>query len=87
MRPLSSWLAEYDESHRNPTNERLHWVCVPLIALAVMGLLASIPLPGGSPLLNLASIGVLATLAYYAALSVRLAAGMLLAFAALGLLL
>jgi hypothetical protein len=28
-RTLAQWLAEYGESHKNPTNKLLHWICVP----------------------------------------------------------
>jgi uncharacterized membrane protein YGL010W len=82
MRSLDQWLAEYADSHRNPTNKWLHYLCVPLIQLAVMGLLWSVPVPAAvgarMPLLNWASIAMLAGLFYYAALSMRLAFGMLL---------
>ena len=39
MRSVSDWLAEYGTSHQHPTNKLLHWICVPPIVLAVMGLL------------------------------------------------
>ncbi len=87
MRTLASWLAEYDESHRNPTNKLLHWLCVPVIVLAVLGLLASIPVPGRSPVLNVASACALAALAYYLTLSRSLTGGMLAVFGLLGLVL
>ena len=45
MRPVQSWLDEYGESHGHPVNKTLHWACVPLIMLAVIGLLWSIPVP------------------------------------------
>ncbi|MDZ7899102.1 MAG: Mpo1-like protein [Arcicella sp.] len=31
MKTINQWLAEYGESHQNPTNKTVHWVCVPLI--------------------------------------------------------
>jgi len=94
MRSLDTWLGEYADSHLNPTNKRLHYLCVPLILLALMGLLQSIPVPAAlaerSPYLNWASLAMLAGLIYYAALSMRLALGMLLVvlagFGLLGLL-
>ena len=86
MRSVGSWLAEYDESHAHPTNKVLHWVCVPAIVLAVLGLLASIPVPGASTWVNLASVCAVLVLAYYLLLSPPLAAGMLLVFLLLGLL-
>ena len=82
MRKLQSWLDEYGESHRNPVNKRIHWVCVPLIMLSVLGMLWVVPRPmsfiGISPYLNWATLLILASLVYYFLLSVRLAAGMLL---------
>ncbi len=38
MRTVADWLAEYGDSHRNPTNDFLHWLCVPVIAPCVPGL-------------------------------------------------
>jgi uncharacterized membrane protein YGL010W len=87
MRTVSDWLGEYSASHQNPTNKLLHWVCVPPIVLAVMGLLWSLPVPqafsGFSPWLNWATLTALAALFYYLALSWRLAAGVLVAFVVL----
>jgi uncharacterized membrane protein YGL010W len=81
MRNVHDWLAEYGESHRHPTNELLHWICVPVIVLCVLGFLWSIPVPAPvaavSPYLNWATLVIVAGLAYYAALSPRLALGML----------
>lgn len=90
MRKVDQLLEEYGDSHRNPTNKKIHWVCVPLIAFSVLGLLWSIPhgyfagiLPGGlDPFANWATIvAVLATL-YYLRLSFSLFVGMA-AFSAL----
>jgi hypothetical protein len=43
MRKIDALLSEYGESHQNPTNKFIHWICVPLIFLSIVGLLASIP--------------------------------------------
>ena len=43
MKPAQLWLDEYGESHQHPLNERIHWVCVPLIMLSLIGMLSSIP--------------------------------------------
>jgi uncharacterized membrane protein YGL010W len=87
MRSVADWLGEYGESHANPTNKLLHWICVPLIVLAVMGFLWSIPVPDAfaarSPWLNWATLLVLLAFVYYAALSAVLALGIALAFAVL----
>ncbi len=80
MRPVQNWLDEYGESHRNPVNKSLHWICVPLILLSLVGLLWSIPVPQVfarlSPLLNWGVLFMIAALLYYYALAWRLALGM-----------
>ena len=80
MRPVQNWLDEYGESHRNPVNKSIHWICVPLILLSLVGLLWSIPVPQVfarlSPLLNWGVLFMIAALLYYYALAWRLALGM-----------
>lgn len=80
MRSIQTWLDEYGESHRHPVNKRVHWVCVPLIVLSLIGLLWSIPVPAAwateSPLLNWGVLFIALALIYYYALSWRLALGM-----------
>ena len=81
MRTAGQWLDEYGESHRNHANKALHWICVPVIVWCVLGLLLSLPFPGGiramHPAANWAGVAVLAALVYYSALSIRLALGVL----------
>jgi uncharacterized membrane protein YGL010W len=36
---------QYAESHQNPKNELIHWICVPLIVFSLLGLVWSIPFP------------------------------------------
>ena len=38
------WLNEYGESHKNPINKGIHWICVPLIMLSLISLLSLIPI-------------------------------------------
>ena len=87
MRSADAWLREYGESHQNPTNEVLHFLCVPAIVLSVLGLLWSLPVPASfaalSPWLNWATLAALAALGYYLSLSVPLALGSAVALAAL----
>jgi uncharacterized membrane protein YGL010W len=82
MRPVQAWLDEYGESHINPTNKIIHWICVPLIVLSLVGALWSLPVPQAfadiSPLLNWGALFVLASIAYYFIMSIPLALGMLL---------
>jgi uncharacterized membrane protein YGL010W len=84
MRSVADWFGEYGESHAHPTNKLLHWICVPLIVLAVMGLLWSIPFPevvaGQSRWINWATLIAALAVAYYATLSVGLAIGTALSY-------
>jgi uncharacterized membrane protein YGL010W len=41
-RKVDQLLAHYGESHRNPTNEVIHFVAIPLIMLSLVGLLFAI---------------------------------------------
>ncbi len=69
VRSVERLLAIYSESHRNPTNEIIHFVCVPVIVFTVLGLLwAAHPL--------LAGAACLASLVYYCTLSLPFAVGM-----------
>ena len=43
MRKIDQLLNEYGESHRNETNKLIHWICVPLIFMSIVGLVWSIP--------------------------------------------
>lgn len=45
MRKINILFSEYTKSHRNPTNKLIHWVCVPLIFCAILGLISLIPAP------------------------------------------
>jgi len=75
------WFAEYASSHRHPANRALHWICVPLIVLGLVGLLWSLPVPEAfreiSPALNWGSAFLMAATVYYFILSFSLAIGML----------
>ncbi|GAB3291072.1 Mpo1 family 2-hydroxy fatty acid dioxygenase [Hymenobacter tenuis] len=83
--PVQSLLNEYGESHQNPTNKLVHWVCVPLIMFSILGLLWSIPVPQSlqhiSPWLNWATLIMVLAVGYYLRLSGRLAVGMVLVWA------
>lgn len=43
MKTAQEYFDEYAESHQNKTNQRIHYICVPLIFFSVIGLLMSIP--------------------------------------------
>jgi uncharacterized membrane protein YGL010W len=36
---------KYAESHQNPDNKLIHWICVPLIVFSILGLVWCIPFP------------------------------------------
>ena len=78
MRRLDELLQAYGESHRNPVNKLIHWVCVPAIVWAVVALLWAAPFPGNGGLLNWAILALLLAQLYYLRLSVRLGLGLLL---------
>jgi uncharacterized membrane protein YGL010W len=78
--PLQNLLDDYAASHRNRTNNVLHWFYVPTIVWCATGLLWSLPNPG----VNWASLAILAALIYYAVLSIRLSFGALPILAAFG---
>ena len=45
LRPVDVYFNKYAESHQNPTNKIIHWICVPLIVFSLLGLVWSIPFP------------------------------------------
>jgi uncharacterized membrane protein YGL010W len=61
-RRVDQLLAHYEESHRHPKNERIHFVAIPLIMLSLLGLLYCIH-PWAAYAL------VLGSMVYYARLS------------------
>jgi uncharacterized membrane protein YGL010W len=61
-RKIDQLLAHYEESHRDPRNEKIHFVAIPLILVSLLGLLSAVH-PWA------AYAFVLASLVYYARLS------------------
>lgn len=57
------YLRQYARSHRNPANQRIHLLCVPLIFFATVALAWQVALPWG---LNLAVLAAFPVLAFYA---------------------
>ncbi|MBS1503439.1 MAG: DUF962 domain-containing protein [Bacteroidetes bacterium] len=45
QRPVDVYFAKYAESHKNPANKLIHWICVPLIVFSLLGLVWAIPFP------------------------------------------
>lgn len=85
MRKIDRLLLEYGESHRNPTNKAVHWVCVPAIMFSLLGLLWNLPagplglLPGLENVAwaNWSVLLLLFASVYYLRLSIPLFVGMI----------
>lgn len=66
MKSVDQWFDEYGESHRNPVNKLVHWICVPLITFSVLGVLWAL-----HPAAAVTAVGL--ALAFYVLLSWQLA--------------
>lgn len=78
-RTMQQWFDEYGESHKNPTNKAIHWICVPTIYFCVVALLWSIPTPTFSPVPHVwALLAMVLTILFYVRVSLPIAIGMLL---------
>lgn len=75
-RTIDRLLDQYADSHRHPTNELIHFVCVPVIVFTLLGILWSL-----HPALAVAAC--IGALGYYFRLSRPFALGMLLMSAAM----
>lgn len=69
MKKITEWFDEYSESHQNKTNKAIHWVCVPAILFAIIGILAHF-----STLLT--ALLLVLTLVFYTRLDIVLAVAM-----------
>lgn len=76
MRTQAQFLDEYAESHRHPTNQIVHMICVPLIFIATLGLLWLVPvgrwlgLPAAwSGWVNVTTLATPLVILFYASLS------------------
>jgi uncharacterized membrane protein YGL010W len=70
MRKVDELFARYAESHQNPANKAIHWICVPLITWSVLGLVWA-----WSPVA--AYVFIAAAMVFYLWLSPAIAIGML----------
>ena len=43
MKSQDQWFNEYAESHQHKTNQKIHFICVPVIYFGIVGMLMSIP--------------------------------------------
>lgn len=69
MKSITEWFDEYSESHQNPTNKQIHWLCVPAILFSIIGIIAHF-----STLLT--ALLLVLTLVFYARLDLVLAVAM-----------
>ena len=79
MKNIDEWFEAYGESHQNPTNKLIHWVCVPSILFSIIGILWSL-----SPLL--AWVAMIASLLFYFKLSINLSLAMIVVYIAMSFL-
>ncbi|TVV45284.1 MULTISPECIES: DUF962 domain-containing protein [unclassified Thalassolituus] len=73
------WFEEYGASHQNPLNKLIHWICVPLIFIVIMGLLWEIPVPATFtqvPYLNWATLSAIVVVGFYVRMSFSLSVGL-----------
>ncbi len=70
----------YGVCHQNATNKLIHWVCVPLIVLSLLGLMWDIPFPqtlsASAPWLNWAIVFMGVSMFFYLWMSPAIALGM-----------
>ena len=87
MRTVNDWFGSYSADHRNPTNQLIHWVCVPAILWTVMAALWLVPV---SPTIGRpgfwCGLVMVGAFAFYWRLSHPLGVAMLTVFIAFGLL-
>lgn len=69
MKTITEWFDEYSQSHQNPTNKKIHWVCVPAILFSIIGLIYHF-----SALLT--ALLIILSLVFYARLDLVLAVAM-----------
>ncbi len=84
-RKIDALLREYGESHQNPVNKAIHWVCVPVIVWTVLALIWSLPVPevfNKVNNLNWMTLLLAVSVLYYLVVSWQLAVGFL-AYAAI----
>jgi uncharacterized membrane protein YGL010W len=77
MKTVDEWFRLYGESHQNPTNKLIHWICIPLIMFSLLGLLKAIPVPEIFPAsFDFSWILIIGALIFYLMLSWQLSIGM-----------
>jgi uncharacterized membrane protein YGL010W len=72
---IQQWFDEYGESHQNPTNKLVHWICVPSIFFSIVCLLSTIPISGR---FTVASLAMIFASLFYVTISPRITIGLVL---------
>lgn len=82
---MQDWFDKYGESHQNPVNKAVHWICVPIIFVSIIGILSGLHVPTGflknsaiEPFLHGGSLLVVFGLVFYLRISLPMAVGMFL---------
>ena len=68
MKDLKTWLRDYSVSHKNPTNKKIHNICVPLIMFSILGMMWAIPVPefaNVNPFINWATFFISLCIVFY----------------------
>jgi uncharacterized membrane protein YGL010W len=73
MRDVHAWFEIYGSSHKNPVNERIHQVCIPVIVLSTLGLLQALPTPFP---VHWGVVAAVLAMGFYASLSFTLTIGL-----------
>jgi|TARA_B110000467_G_C18337932_1_gene500007 uncharacterized membrane protein YGL010W len=80
MNSIQEWLDAYSVSHKNKINKIIHWFCVPLIMVSLLGLLSlikfSIEFNNNIYCISIAHILVVLALFFYLRLSLSISLGM-----------
>ena len=81
-RDINQWITAYGESHQNPTNKKIHWICVPIIMFSLLGLLSlvnfNISLNEYIYDINISYLLIVFALFFYLRLSIIISIGMFL---------
>ena len=79
MKTIYDWLDAYGESHQNKTNKKIHWICVPLIMLSLLGILSLKKFSSqiGNFCFSIAQILIFLSIVFYIRLSISITIGMI----------
>jgi len=81
MKNINQWLDAYGESHQNKTNKKIHWICIPLIILSLLGMLSlikfSVRISNNALFcINFAHLLIFLAILFYLKLSISITIGM-----------